>query len=135
MVFRPPPRGSNFQGYAQLFGRLAAEFFKATQIGMFRAIRMDHTNCLQLAIKTLQFNSIGFRVAFVQKCSQDPSLPEPFRQEYIISYQRICSDSENAAPLLLLLWKPYVAALPVPDHFATAHDLLNWLHIPNHRYL
>jgi hypothetical protein len=23
-----------------------------TQIGMFRPIRMDHTNCLQLAIKT-----------------------------------------------------------------------------------
>ena len=29
-----------------------------TQIGMFRPIRMDHTNCLQVAIKTLQFNSI-----------------------------------------------------------------------------
>ena len=27
-----------------------------TQIGMFRPIRMDHTNCLQVAIKTLQFN-------------------------------------------------------------------------------
>jgi hypothetical protein len=26
-----------------------------TQIGMFRPIRMDHTNCLQVAIKTLQF--------------------------------------------------------------------------------
>ena len=25
-----------------------------TQIGMFRPIRMDHTNCLQVAIKTLQ---------------------------------------------------------------------------------
>ena len=32
-----------------------------TQIGMFRPIRMDHTNCLQVAIKTLQFNSIQFR--------------------------------------------------------------------------
>ena len=28
-----------------------------TQIGMFRPIRMDHTNCLQVAIKTLQFNT------------------------------------------------------------------------------
>jgi hypothetical protein len=28
-----------------------------TQIGMFRPIRMDHTNCLQVVIKTLQFNS------------------------------------------------------------------------------
>jgi len=27
-----------------------------TQIGMFHPIRMDHTNCLQVAIKTLQFN-------------------------------------------------------------------------------
>ncbi len=26
------------------------------QIGMFRPIRLDHTNCLQVAIKTLQFN-------------------------------------------------------------------------------
>ncbi len=29
-----------------------------TQIGMFRPIRMDHTNCLQVAIKSIQFNSI-----------------------------------------------------------------------------
>jgi hypothetical protein len=28
-----------------------------TQIGMFRPIRMDHTNCLQVAIKTLQFRT------------------------------------------------------------------------------
>jgi hypothetical protein len=27
-----------------------------TQIGMFRPIRMDHTNCLQVAIKSIQFN-------------------------------------------------------------------------------
>ena len=26
------------------------------QIGMFRPIRVDHTDCLQVAIKTLQFN-------------------------------------------------------------------------------
>jgi hypothetical protein len=26
-----------------------------TQIGMFRPIRMDHTNCLQVAIKSIQF--------------------------------------------------------------------------------
>jgi hypothetical protein len=38
-----------------------------TQIGMFRPIRMDHTNCLQVAIKTLQFymsvsrSSVGHR--------------------------------------------------------------------------
>ena len=31
-----------------------------TQIGMFRPIRMDHTNCLQVAIKSIQFNSIMF---------------------------------------------------------------------------
>jgi hypothetical protein len=29
-----------------------------TQIGMFRPIRMDHTKCLQVAIKTLQFNPV-----------------------------------------------------------------------------
>jgi hypothetical protein len=28
-----------------------------TQIGMFRPIRMDHTNCLQVAIKSIQFNT------------------------------------------------------------------------------
>ncbi len=27
---------------------------------MFRPIRMDHTNCLQVAIKSIQFNSIVF---------------------------------------------------------------------------
>ena len=27
------------------------------QIGMFRPIRFDHTNCLQVAIKSIQFNS------------------------------------------------------------------------------
>jgi hypothetical protein len=37
-----------------------------TQIGMFRPIRMDHTNCLQVAIKTLQFNCQGLRVIFSQ---------------------------------------------------------------------
>ncbi len=26
-----------------------------TQIGMFRPIRMDHTNCLQVAIKSIQY--------------------------------------------------------------------------------
>ena len=26
-----------------------------TQIGMFRPIRIDHTNCLQVAIKSIQF--------------------------------------------------------------------------------
>jgi hypothetical protein len=31
-----------------------------TQIGMFRPIRMDHTNCLQVAIKTLQFQFYGW---------------------------------------------------------------------------
>ncbi len=30
-----------------------------TQIGMFRPIRMDHTNCLQVAIKSIQLNGSG----------------------------------------------------------------------------
>ena len=30
-----------------------------TQIGMFRPIRIDHTNCLQVAIKSIQFNSVS----------------------------------------------------------------------------
>jgi hypothetical protein len=29
-----------------------------TQIGMFRPIRMDHTNCLQVAIKSIQFTQV-----------------------------------------------------------------------------
>jgi hypothetical protein len=29
------------------------------RIGMFRPIRMDHTNCLQVAIKSIQFNTEG----------------------------------------------------------------------------
>jgi hypothetical protein len=31
---------------------------KRTQIGMFRPIRLDHTNCLQVAIKTHQLNGV-----------------------------------------------------------------------------
>ena len=42
-----------------------------TQIGMFRPIRMDHTNCLQVAIKTLQFNStISGRVELTPSSSR-----------------------------------------------------------------
>ncbi len=29
-----------------------------TQIGMFRPIRMDHTNCLQVAIKSIQLSKL-----------------------------------------------------------------------------
>jgi hypothetical protein len=39
-----------------------------TQIGMFRPIRMDHTNCLQVAIKTLQFNQTTFTIYFYYLC-------------------------------------------------------------------
>ncbi len=31
-----------------------------TQIGMFRPIRMDHTNCLQVAIKSIQIQIVNF---------------------------------------------------------------------------
>jgi hypothetical protein len=41
------------------------EEFKRTQIGMFRPIRMDHTNCLQVAIKSIQFNSLYSCVLFI----------------------------------------------------------------------
>jgi hypothetical protein len=34
-----------------------------TQIGMFRSIRMDHTNCLQVAIKTLHWKINTFTQA------------------------------------------------------------------------
>ena len=40
------------------------EEFKRTQIGMFRPIRMDHTNCLQVAIKSIQFNSFTSKSSF-----------------------------------------------------------------------
>jgi len=39
---------------------------------MFRPIRMDHTNCLQVAIKTLQFNSCHYAVVFGQDASYMP---------------------------------------------------------------
>jgi hypothetical protein len=32
------------------------------QIGMFRPIRVDHTNCLQVAIKTHSFRGVQIRV-------------------------------------------------------------------------
>jgi hypothetical protein len=40
-----------------------------TQIGMFRPIRMDHTNCLQVAIKSIQFNDA--EIARLHKALQD----------------------------------------------------------------
>ena len=57
---------------------------------MFRPIRMDHTNCLQVAIKPLQFNSIvrgtgtpKYRVSYIlfeyidpSEVGADISLPE-----------------------------------------------------------
>jgi hypothetical protein len=79
------------------------------------------------------------RVTFVHKCNQDSSVPEPLRQEYIIHYQRICTESVvNEAPVHILRWETYKVVLQtmnhkcrkspgVPDHFTTANDLLNWI--------
>ena len=45
------------------------------------------------------FFTVGFRVFFIQ----EPSVPEPFRQEYIIWYKRICADSDaHATPVHML---------------------------------
>ena len=86
-----------------------------------------------------EFFKTNSRVAFVHKCSQDSSVPEPLRQEYIIRYQRICAEPVvNAAPVHMFRWEPYEVVLQtmnhkcrkapgVPDHFTTANDLLNWL--------
>ena len=83
-----------------------------------------------MAIKTLQFN-------------QDSSVPEPLQQEYIIHYQRICTESVvNTVPVHILRWETYKVILQtmnhkcrkspgVPDHFATANDLLNWIQAGN----
>jgi hypothetical protein len=49
-----------------------------TQIGMFRPIRMDHTNCLQVAIKTLQFNKY---VLLMTECKQRGRTPVLSRGE------------------------------------------------------
>lgn len=40
-----------------------------------------------------EFFKADSRVAFLHKCNQDSTVPEPIRQEYIIHYQRICSGS------------------------------------------
>ncbi len=45
---------------------------KGTQIGMFRPIRMDHTNCLQVAIKTLQFNLLKKKLEKNKKNDHPP---------------------------------------------------------------
>ncbi len=36
--------------------KIETRLITGTQIGMFRTIRLDHTNCLQVAIKTHSFN-------------------------------------------------------------------------------
>ncbi len=73
----------------------------------------------------------GFRVAFIQ----GPSVRDPFRQEYIIWHKRICADSDaQTAPVHMLRWTPYECnqAPAVPNHSATAHDLLNWFQAGTH---
>ena len=59
---------------------------------------------------------------------QEPSVPEPFRQEhiifrqeYIIWYKSICADSDtHAAPVHMLRWRPYECnqSPAVPSHNA-----------------
>ena len=48
---------------------LSVSSMHRTQIGMFRPIRMDHTNCLQVAIKTLQFCATIRSITVVFRCS------------------------------------------------------------------
>jgi hypothetical protein len=47
--------GSINEAAADKIQKYRADCNNKTQIVMFRPIRMDHTNCLQVAIKTLQF--------------------------------------------------------------------------------
>ncbi len=86
------------------------------------------------------------RVTFVHKCNQDSSVPEPLQQEYIIHYQRICTESVvNTVPVHILRWETYKVILQtmnhkcrkspgVPDHFASANDLLNCIQAGNRLY-
>jgi hypothetical protein len=46
-----------------------------TQIGMFRPIRVDHTNCLQVAIKTHSFIQLE-SVSRGDRCTRDATLKE-----------------------------------------------------------
>ncbi len=43
------------ESFIDQMNRVSLSKKKGTKIGMFRPIRMDHTNCLQVAIKTHSF--------------------------------------------------------------------------------
>jgi hypothetical protein len=59
---------------------------------MFRPIRMDHTNCLQVAIKTLQFNSRPIRACVVRFfTSHSPALAF-FRHSFSKNFHCVTSN-------------------------------------------
>ena len=58
------------------------------QIGMFRTIRLDHTNCLQVAIKTHSFIRSGVREEYVTNVSREGMCTVEVRQ-YIRTHE-IC---------------------------------------------
>jgi hypothetical protein len=77
------------------------------------------------------FFTAGFRVAFIQ----EPSVRDPFRQEYITWHKRICADSDtHTVPVHMFRLRSYECnqAPAVPNHSTTAHDLLNWFQADTH---
>ncbi len=70
-------------------------------VGMFRPIRMDHTNCLQVVIKTLQFNSKNAgqarsqvrgsqRLTWRLLCGKLHRSPHPRPKPYHWTFQGVC---------------------------------------------
>jgi hypothetical protein len=85
-----------------------------------------------------EFFKADSRFSFVHKFTQDSSVPEPFRQEYIIHYQRICSELVvNSVPVHMLRWDPYEATLETMNNTVAkpleypiiSPPLLNWLQV------
>ena len=76
-----------------------------TQIGMFRPIRMDHTNCLQVAIKTLQFNS---RVKSIQGFYSESERDDLIADTFLLGWS-LCKTFTQNLRETDLQWIRYIA--------------------------
>jgi hypothetical protein len=64
-----------------------------TQIGMFRPIRMDHANCLQVAIKSIQFQKKKEGTKDMKKTDRYNALEEKGKE--VVKREREFSPSIN----------------------------------------
>lgn len=78
------------------------EAYKLKIDPFFTNLRNHNFATIEHAIDFLQAT---FRVTFVHKASQDPSVPEPFRKEMLTCYQSYCAElNANATYMTTVRW-------------------------------